>query len=352
MSSACARGEKNAAAMAASADGRGALAGAVTAEESARFSAMNPKQVFGEVMGELAERDRGLSVVVSDYGRRLNLDHMREVLPEGFVQCGIAEQNQVEVAAALANEGLTTFAPSYATFITGRVYDQIRVNLGMMRSPVALVGVSAGCESGMLGASHMALEDISLMRGVPNVEVFCPADNAELASVLRLLAAAPRPAYVRTNALDGVNLHPDGTTAVAGQAQRIFSPEGAPEVSLVATGTICSRAVEAARLLAADGVAAEVLEMLCVKPLDVAAVDALAAGGRRLVTTVEEHSVVGGLGAAVAERLAEHGGAPALLRLGMPDAYQNADSQAALLERAGLSAAGIAARVRERLSRG
>ena len=204
----------------------------------------------------------------------------------------------------------------------------------------------------MLGASHMALEDISLMRGVPNVEVFCPADNAELASVLRLLAAAPRPAYVRTNALDGVNLHPDGTTAVAGRAQRIFSPGGAPEVSLVATGTICSRAVEAARLLAADGVAAEVLEMLCVKPLDVAAVDALAAGGRRLVATVEEHSVVGGLGAAVAERLAEHGGAPALLRLGMPDVYQNADSQAALLERAGLSAAGIAARVRERLSRG
>ena len=352
MSSACARGEKNAAATVAATDGRGALAGAVTAEESARFSAMNPKQVFGEVMGELAERDGGLSVVVSDYGRRLNLDHMREVLPEGFVQCGIAEQNQVEVAAALANEGLTTFAPSYATFITGRVYDQIRVNLGMMRSPVALVGVSAGCESGMLGASHMALEDVSLMRGVPNMEVFCPADNAELASVLRLLAAAPRPAYVRTNTLDGANLHPDGTTAVAGRAQRIFSPEGAPEVSLVATGTICSRAVEAARLLAADGVAAEVLEMLTVKPLDVAAVDALAAGGRRLVATVEEHSVVGGLGAAVAERLAEHGGAPALLRLGMPDAYQNADSQAALLERAGLSAAGIAARVRERLSRG
>ena len=110
--------------------------------------------------------------------------------------------------------------------------------------------------------------------------------------------------------------------------------------------------MEAARLLAAGGVAAEVLEMLCVKPLDVAAVDALAAGGRRLVATVEEHSVVGGLGAAVAERLAEHGGAPALLRLGMPDVYQNADSQAALLERAGLSAAGIAARVRERLSRG
>ena len=236
MSSTDAQGTENVGAAAAGA-GVGAAAARVTAQESAHFSAMNPKQVFGEVMGELAERDRGLSVVVSDYGRRLNLDHMREVLPEGFVQCGIAEQNQVEVAAALANEGLTTFAPSYATFITGRVYDQIRVNLGMMRSPVALVGVSAGCESGMLGASHMALEDISLMRGVPNVEVFCPADNAELASVLRLLAAAPRPAYVRTNTLDGVNLHPDGTTAVSGRAQRIFSPEGAPPTGSPSAGT-------------------------------------------------------------------------------------------------------------------
>ena len=317
--------------------------------DPAEFDRLDSRVAFGRALGKIAENDPQVMAVVSDYGRRLALDALRSKLPGSVVQCGIAEQNQVEVAAALANEGFHVFAPSYAPFITARVLDQVRVNLGMMRSPVALVGVSAGCESGILGASHMALEDVSLMRGVPNMEVFCPADNAELASVLRLLAAAPRPAYVRTNTLDGANLHPDGTTAAVGRAQRIFSPEGAPEVSLVATGTICSRAVEAARLLAADGVAAEVLEMLTVKPLDVAAVDALAAGGRRLVATVEEHSVVGGLGAAVAERLLEHGGAPALLRLGMPDAYQNADSQAALLERAGLTAAGIAARVRERL---
>ncbi|MCH4083289.1 MAG: hypothetical protein LKF00_02805 [Olsenella sp.] len=342
--------------VAAAAGARGAdatlAAAAVSAQESARLCAMNPKQAFGQVMGELAERDEGLSVVVSDYGRRLNLDHMREVLPEGFVQCGIAEQNQVEVASALANEGMTVFAPGYATFITGRVYDQVRVNLGMMKSPVALVGVAAGCESGMLGASHMALEDIALMRAVPNVEVFCPADNAELASALRLLAAEPRPAYVRVNTLDGANLHPDGVTVKPGVAEVLFSPDGAPEVSVIATGTIASRAVAAARELTAAGTPTEALLMPTVKPLDIVLVDALAAGGRRLVVTLEEHSVAGGLGGAVAERMIATGGAPALLRLGMPDCYLNADTQQSLLEQAGLTVEGIVASVRERLGRG
>ena len=324
----------------------------VSAGESALLARMNPKQVFGRVMGELAERDDTTTVVVSDYGRRLNLDHLREVLPEGFVQCGIAEQNQVEVASALANEGFTVFAPCYASFITARVLDQLRVNLGMMRSPVALVGVSAGCESGMLGASHMALEDVADLRCIPGVSVFCPADNAEFASVLRMLAAEPRPAYVRVNTLDGANLHASGSRFAPGRAERAFAPVGAePEVSLVATGTITSRAVEAARILCDHGVATEVVEMATVKPLDLDAVDALVSGGRRLVATVEEHSVIGGLGGALAERLAEGVRSPALLRLGMPDRYLDADRQPALLERAGLTAEGIAQSVVGRLGR-
>ena len=166
----------------------------VSADEATLFSAMNHKQTFGHVMGELAEKSDNLAVVVSDYGRRLSLDGLRASRPEAYVQCGIAEQNQIEVASALANEGFVAFAPCYATFITSRVLDQVRVNLGMMRSPVALVGVSCGCEAAMLGASHMSLEDLAIMRTIPNLEVIAPADSVELASVLRDLAARPRPA--------------------------------------------------------------------------------------------------------------------------------------------------------------
>ena len=162
--------------------------------ETLRPCGMDAKMVFGETMARIASHDPSLTVVVSDYGRRLNLDEMRRRLPEAFVQCGIAEQSQVEVAAALANEGFHVVAPSYATFITARVLDQVRVLLGMMKSPVVLVGLSAGCEAGTLGASHMALEDIGCMRMIPGMTVVCPADNVELVSVLEELMRSPRPA--------------------------------------------------------------------------------------------------------------------------------------------------------------
>ena len=327
----------------------------VSADEATLFSAMNHKQTFGHVMGELAEKSDDLAVVVSDYGRRLSLDGLRASRPEAYVQCGIAEQNQIEVASALANEGFVTFAPCYATFITSRVLDQVRVNLGMMRSPVALVGVSCGCEAAMLGASHMSLEDLAIMRTVPNLEVIAPADSVELASVLRDLAQRPRPAYVRANELDGACLHASGASYAPGAAQHLYVPAGvAAEVAIVSTGTISSRAVDAARILGERGIAAEAIELASVKPLDTAALDALCAAGVRLVVTLEEHSRVGGLGGAVAEHLAERASTPdaptpRLLRLGMPDAYLEADSQQALLERAGLSTEAIARAVAERL---
>lgn len=327
------------------------MAAGIVPEQSAALAAMGPREVFGQVMGQLAENDTRLAVVVSDYGRRLGLDRLREVAPEAFVQCGIAEQNQVEVASALANEGFATFAPGYATFITGRVYDQVRVNLGMMASPVILVGVSCGCESGALGASHMAVEDIALMREVPGLSVYSPADNAEFASLLFSLAARPRPAYVRMNGLDGENLHGGGTSFTFGQAECLWLSPGfetdkvSPRVGIIATGTICSRALAAAHLLEGRGVKTHVLEMATIKPLDTSAIDSLVGEGCQLVVSVEEHSIMGGLGSAVAEHLAEKGAGPALLRLGMPDTYLHADEHQVLLQRAGLDPETIASRI-------
>ena len=141
------------------------------AGEARALDAKDSKEVFGETMARLADAYPLLSVVVSDYGRRLSLDDLKARHPDAFVQCGIAEQNQIEVAAALANEGGPVFAVSYAPFITARVLDQIRVNLGMMESPVILVGLGAGYAVGELGASHMGLEDIADMRAIPNLTV-------------------------------------------------------------------------------------------------------------------------------------------------------------------------------------
>lgn len=317
--------------------------------EELRLCGLDAKQVFGETMALIAGRDELLSVVVSDYGRRLNLDEMREILPQAFVQVGIAEQSQVEVAAALANEGFHVLAPSYATFITSRVLDQVRVMLGMMESPVVLVGLSAGCESASLGASHMALEDLACMRTIPGMTVVCPADNVELSSILQELAANPRPAYVRISQYEtDACIHARGQHTEIGKAEVLRDTPDA-EVALLATGPLTSEALRAATKLTREGVKVRVVEFATVKPLDTNALDALA--GMRLAVTVEDHCINGGFGSSVAEYLSERDDSPRVLRLGMPDVYLPADTPAKTLARAGLDANGIASASLARLGR-
>ena len=339
----------------------------ISAEESHMLAGMNTKEVFGWVMGKLAEDDELLTVAVADYGRRLNLDRFRELRPDGYIQCGIAEQNLIEVASACANEGFHVFAPCYATFVTSRTLDQIRVNLGMMKSPVVLVGVAAGCESAATGPSHMAVEDIAVTRTIPGLSVFNPIDNAQLAATLMELAKHSRPAYVRMTSCDGVNLHPNGyvfdasgveklfesacvaDTASAAVADGVATPEAAAtshpkHVTVLATGAITSRVVEAAQRSAgqinAEQTAAaqtniEVYGVSSIKPLDASLTQICQ--NSDVIITVEEHSVLGGFGSAVVEQLSASGACPQVLRLGMPDAYLEADVHHNILARAGLS---------------
>ena len=339
----------------------------ISAAESQMLAGMNTKEVFGWVMGKLAEDDELLTVAVADYGRRLNLDRFRELRPDGYIQCGIAEQNLIEVASACANEGFHVFAPCYATFVTSRTLDQIRVNLGMMKSPVVLVGVAAGCESAATGPSHMAVEDIAVTRTIPGLSVFNPVDNAQLATTLMELAKHPRPAYVRMTSCDGVNLHPNGyvfdasgieklfgSSCAAGAASAAVADDAAtPEavtishpkhVTVLATGAITSRVVEAARQ-AAEQVAAkqaaaaqtniEVYGVSSIKPLNASLTEICQ--NSDMIITVEEHSMLGGFGSAVVEQLSASGTCPQVLRLGMPDTYLEADVHHNILARAGLS---------------
>ena len=346
----------------------------ISAEESQMLAGMNTKEVFGWVMGKLAEDDELLTVAVADYGRRLNLDRFRELRPDGYIQCGIAEQNLIEVASACANEGFHVFAPCYATFVTSRTLDQIRVNLGMMKSPVVLVGVAAGCESAATGPSHMAVEDIAVTRTIPGLSVFNPVDNAQLAATLMELARHPRPAYVRMTSCDGVNLHPDGYVFDAFGVEKLFGSASAvgvasadgvavteaavteatavrivstplpKRVTVLATGAITSRVVEAAQR-AAEQIAApvrtniEVYGVSILKLLDASLTEICQHSD--VIITVEEHSVLGGFGSAVVEQLSASGACPQVIRVGMPDKYLEADVHHNILARAGLSVEGL-----------
>ena len=345
----------------------------ISAEESQMLAGMNTKEVFGWVMGKLAEDDELLTVAVADYGRRLNLDRFRELRPDGYIQCGIAEQNLIEVASACANEGFHVFAPCYATFVTSRTLDQIRVNLGMMKSPVVLVGVAAGCESAATGPSHMAVEDIAITRTIPGLSVLNPIDNAQLAATLMDLAKHPRPAYVRMTSCDGVNLHPDGYVFDASGVEKLFesacavgaagtfevadgaaTPEAAAaeastevttvtqprRVTVLTTGAITSRVVEAAQR-AADQIAVpvrtniEVYGVSILKPLDASLTQICQHSD--VTITFEEHSILGGFGSAVVEQVSASGACPQVIRVGMPDNYLEADVHHNILARAGLS---------------
>ena len=341
----------------------------ISAEESQMLAGMNTKEVFGWVMGKLAKDDELLTVAVADYGRRLNLDRFRELRPDGYIQCGIAEQNLIEVASACANEGFHVFAPCYATFVTSRTLDQIRVNLGMMKSPVVLVGVAAGCESAATGPSHMAVEDIAVTRTIPGLSVFNTVDNAQLAATLMELAKHPRPAYVRMTSCDGVNLHLDGYVFDASGVEKLFESACAADtasadgvavteaaateattatqpkrVTVLATGAITSRVVEAAQR-AAEQIAVpvqtniEVYGVSNIKPLDASLMEICQ--NSDVIITVEEHSVLGGFGSAVVEQLSTSGACPQVLRLGMPDTYLEADVHHNILTRAGLSVEGL-----------
>lgn len=344
----------------------------ISAEEAQMLAGMNTKEVFGWVMGKLAEDDELLTVAVADYGRRLNLDRFRELRPDGYIQCGIAEQNLIEVASACANEGFHVFAPCYATFVTSRTLDQIRVNLGMMKSPVVLVGVAAGCESAATGPSHMAVEDIAVTRTIPGLSVFNPVDNAQLAATLMELAKHPRSAYVRMTSCDGVNLHPDGYVFDSSGVEKLFESSRAAGVAnvggvaaaevaateatavtqpkrttVLATGAITSRVVEAAQRAAeqviADGIAnqtnIEVYGVSSIKPLDASLTKICQ--NSDVIITVEEHSVLGGFGSAVVEQLSASGACPQVIRVGMPDRYLEADVHHNILARAGLSVEGL-----------
>lgn len=319
----------------------------VNAGEAARLCSLNAYQVLGETLSSIADADDDLTVVVSDYGRRLSLDTLRAHHPASYVQVGIAEQDQVSVSAALALEGFRVFAPCYASFVTGRAFDQVRVNLGIMAAPVVLVGIAAGYDSGDLGASHMSTEDVALMRSVPGLTVVSPADNAELACVLRQLAADPVPAYVRvTGAGTHTLVHDDGCSWEPG---RMESLRAGGDVAILATGQLVTEALAAAEALSRQGIEASVTAVPTLSPLDETAL-AASLGTSRLAVTVEEHSPRGGLGSAVAESLSQHPGSPALLRLGTPERYVDGDVRENLIARAGLDATGIARGVAERLA--
>lgn len=291
-----------------------------------------------QALGELAEHDSRIVLVSQDFGA---LRGFSERFPERHFDVGISEENLIGVGAGLAHAGKLPFVLGMAPFVSMRGFEQIRDDCAYNRNPVKFIAPFAGLEAGPWGATHHAIEDIALLRSIPGMTILSPADPNESLRAVRAAAATDGPVYIRLGFLAPI----DGYDA-AFKIGEIVSLRGGDDAAILATGSCVATALAAHEALRAAGIAARVLNVHTLKPLDRAAVERLARETGRLVT-VEEHFIDGGLGGAVAEVLAELG-VGRLRRVGVRDRFcTEVVPYPELLRIHGIDAAGVEAAVRE-----
>jgi transketolase len=305
------------------------------------------RDAFVRRLTELAADDERVFLLTADLGIDL-FDELARRASGRMLNVGIAEQAMVGVAAGLAYAGKVPFAYSIAPFVTSRVHDQVRVDVALTSANVKLVGVGGGVSYGYLGPTHHAIDDVAIMRALPNMTVLTPADPLDAAQATEAALAHPGPVYLRLGKNGERSTLPENGRFEIGRA-RWLRP-GA-DVALLSSGTALPVALAAAEALDAAGISAALAHFGSVKPLDEDAV-ALAARRSALVVTVEEASIVGGFGSAAAEVLAERGAATPLVRVGLDDVFaEGVGSREHLLAEHGITAEAIASRVTRALRR-
>ncbi len=305
------------------------------------------REVFGETVAALADEDPRIVMLDGDVGSSTRADIFEKAHPDRYFQMGIAEQNMLGVAAGMATTGLIPFISTFVLFAVVRPLDQIRVLIAQTGANVKITAGYAGLFTGQTGMSHIIVDDVSIMRAMPGMVTVAPADDVEAAQVLRWAAAYEGPCYVRLVRDATQRLFDEAYRFELGRATLV---RAGGDVTLISTGTQTPRTVDAAELLANDGIDAHVLHVPTLKPLDTAAIVAAAERTGRVIT-VEEHTVIGGLGGAVAETLSEH--RPTRVnRIGLYDLYVQSGPNAELLDIYGLSASRVAEQVRSILAAG
>lgn len=310
-------------------------------------SRFDPRRVYGEKMCALGRSRPETVVLVADLAVSFNLLEFANVCAAQFMNVGVAEQNMVGLAAGLALEGKIPWVNSIAPFATLRCCEQIRTDLCYNNLHAVVVSIMGGISGAPLGATHYATDDLGVLRSFANMTILVPADQWEIEAAMDAAAQAQGPVYLRL----GAGLEPHLPIPRAGfQIGRAFTLKEGKDVSLIATGYLVHKALEAAEALEREGISAGVYDHPTIKPLDRESV-IVAARGRRLVVSIEEHNIYCGLGSAVAEVIAEAGMGVPLCRLGLPDVYGSVGEREDLLKKYGLDAAGIVRAVTARVGK-
>lgn len=290
------------------------------------------REVWGQTLCDLTSAGANTVVLDGDLANSTRADIFSECFPDRFLEMGIAEQNMAGVAAGLATLGFTPWLSSFAAFLTSRDLDQIRVVIAQPGLDVKICGGYSGILTGKTGKTHQSVEDLATFRALPGIDIIAPADGQELRAAMRAISVSGRPTYLRLTRDPSPVIFPASYEFEIGKAQLLR--QGA-DLGIISTGVQTVRALETAELLAQRGFEASVLHVPTVKPIDIDAIVTVAER-TNLIMTAEDHSIIGGLGGAVAEVLGEH--RPTLMkRIGIQDRFGESGPNDALLEKYGLS---------------
>jgi transketolase len=291
---------------------------------------LGSRAVFGQAALSAGEKNPKLMMLSGDLGDSSGLARFKNSFPDRFINTGIAEQNMIGVAAGLAKEGHNVFATSFAPFLTLRSGEQIRMNLGYMKLNVKAVAIGSGVSMAFLGNSHYGLEDVAIMRSIPNLTIISPADCAEIVKVVHAAAKFDGPMYIRLTG--GVGNPPVYTEEYDFEIGKSIVLRKGSDITIFATGSMVYESLEAAKILDNLGISSTVVNAHTLKPFDYSEVDKAVLSSKTIIT-VEEHSIIGGLGSIIAEYKAKFTNSPAQLILGLPDNFGKTAEYRFLLEK-------------------
>ena len=304
------------------------------------------RNYYGTALARLAKERDDVVVLDADLAGSTKTSEFKKVAPERFVEVGIAEQDMIGVASGLAASGKTVFASTFAVFATGRCWEQIRLAVAYPKQNVKIVSTHCGISVGEDGASHQALKDIAIMRAIPNMVVISPADAHQAYAATMAIAEERGPCYMRLGRADFPLIYPEDVKFEIGKADILR--EGS-DVTLIGTGQMVSYCLDAAKALSEEGISAEVINISTIKPLDA---DAVIGSVKKTgcAVTAEEHSIIGGLGSAVAEAISESCPVP-LVRVGTKDTFGESGKAEMLMEKYGLTAKDIVKAAKDSISK-
>ena len=314
----------------------------ISIETLKEWSKLGHRNSFGESIILLAKERKDVVVVSPDLTTTARLVNFEKEFPDRLFNVGIAEQNMIGFTAGLAREGLMPFAVSIAAFAPMRCAEQMRSMLGYMELNARVVGIEAGCRFGPLGNTHFAMDDIAVMRSIPNFTIICPADPHEIFKTVFAVAEYEGPVHIRLTGAPGFPLlYPDDFEFEIGKSIE-YRP--GKDVAIIATGSVLWEGIRAADILEKKGLSVRVIDMHTVKPIDAEMLESVFAENA-LIVTLEEHSIIGGLGSAVAEYKAGFKDAPKLIMCGLGDSFRKIGNYEFQMKDNGLFAEDIAAKV-------